>query len=104
MESIPFTLNPVLLILCSLGQTANEFSKHTLYWVGLSKITPTSLLILILVMLDVIELLVASITLRHLLYLNLPPNLFKSADYEYFCKELVTFALKSLTDPTKLEL
>ena len=51
-------------------------------------------------MFDVIDVLVASIILNALLYLNLPPNLFKSVYCEYVVNELIICDCKLLTDPT----
>ena len=62
------------------------------------------LLILTLVMLDVIDLSILSITFKTLLYLNLPPNLFKSAELEYVVNEVIIFDFKSFTFATCDEL
>ena len=48
-------------------------------------------------MLDVIELSTLSIRFNNLLYLNLPPNLFKSTDLEYFVRDDVILVLRSKT-------
>jgi hypothetical protein len=62
--------------------------------------TARSLLIFTLVILEVIEVSVLSIICRTLLYLNLPPNVLRSIEFEYSVNDLIIFVLNDSTADT----
>ena len=72
--------NPELLILYPFELIWNLLPKHSSYWANWFRSAFKFLLILILVIFDVIPVSTLSITCNILLYLNLPPNVFRSTD------------------------
>ena len=64
------------------GLTWNLLPKHNSYCASWFMSALRFLLTLTLVILEVIERSTSSITFKTLLYLNLPPNLLKSTEFE----------------------
>ena len=100
----PWILNPVLFIFNPSGFTLNSFPKHSSYWANWLISAFKFLLIFTRVILEVIELSILSITFNTLLYLNLPPNLLRSADLAYVVRDDDIFDWRSFTFATCDEL